>query len=89
MRLPKTQAKKQRKAEKKLEKMAMKIVILYKHKRKIRDDLWHHCSACNEAYCHDFKGQDVYCYDCYYHNCLKEQGLTQVCQACGNVRKFA
>ena len=88
MRKHQTPARKLKKGMKKLDRIAMFLVFQMKGKRKVRDDVWHYCSSCGEAYCHTFTGQDQYCYDCPYHGCIKEQGDTIVCQACGNVRNF-
>jgi acetyl-CoA carboxylase beta subunit len=77
-----------KKGMKRLDRIAMMLVISAKDWRKVRDNLWHHCPSCGEAYCHSFTGEDQYCYDCPYHGCIKEQGDTAVCQECGNVRKF-
>jgi hypothetical protein len=74
--------------EKKLDKMAMALARLTVGMRKVRDNFWHWCSVCQMAYCHDFRGDDAFCHQCPYKGCLKEQGKTEVCQACGNVRKF-
>jgi hypothetical protein len=85
-RKPKTEAKRLKKKEKKISSMAIALTLLLTGFTRVRDNYFHYCPSCGEAFCHDFKGGDMFCYDCFYHSCLKNQGTAMVCQACGGVR---
>jgi len=82
---PKTKLKK---GMKRLDRIAMLLVIATKSWRKERDDLWHYCSSCGMSYCHAFDGGDAYCELCPYLGCIKEEGEAVMCQACGNIRQY-
>jgi acetyl-CoA carboxylase beta subunit len=83
--------KKVKNEARKLDKLAWTLanVIAQNGKRKVRDNFWHYCPTCQMAYCHDFTGSEMFCHECFFKGCIKEQGKTDVCEHCGNTRAYA
>jgi hypothetical protein len=81
--------KKVKNTEKKLDKLARTLAKATLGLRKVRDNFWHWCEVCQEPYCNDFKGGDMFCENCYYLNsCIKVMGENKVCLYCGGERKY-